>query len=443
MNRFSKTLLLLGLQAQCKADHKTDWQSLHRRDRQWFLSQTESSPWETAYRWLQAFANWGSIGFTPSVLLVILVGALFGVGLMSGLLQFQPQQRINLWWWLLLCVWLPTLWWLFGLWLGRSMNRNSLAGSLSARFLPQQLSAFESPLLGMTSRALAQQFSLGFALGLLGTFIAYLVLTDLAFGWSSTLDLSDQGVQAFTQALSLPWQGLWPAAVPSLELVEHTRFFRIDVPIDDPAAIHGDGAFQWWPFLMMNLLVYVLLPRLLSFVWAQWQLARAQQRLFTQDACIDGWWQRLHQELVRQQASPAPRNRKPDPLKTAVDTDNHAWPELQAIVTSGHWSADQLATQIAKLPNAANRLPLFTERQALDATLLGRVLLLCKGWEPPTSALADLCQQLHAQKIQTFLLPAPLPGMKPQRIAQLYESWRLFMPQLPPGCHLLELHQDV
>ena len=445
MNRFCKSLLLLGLQVQCQADRGRDWQALHRRDRKWFLAQKMTNRWELAHRWLQTFAAWRPIGFTPSAILVLAVGALFGAGLMSGLLQFQPQQRINLWWWLLLSVWLPALWWLIGLWLGRVNRRSGMAHAVVVRFLPNTLGPADTPLLQLTARALSQQVSLGFALGLLGTFVAYLLLTDLAFGWSSTLDVSAQGVHQFTQFLSLPWLPFLSSAVPTLEMVEQTRFFRVETVLVQ----QGNLAGQWWPFLLMNLLTYVLLPRLLSFLWSEWQLVRAQQRLFNQDGCIDGWWQRLHAEQVQQTAAPAPRNRgatlsSSQGADGPTESTHHAWPVLHALITAGYWSDDQVKKQVDMLPPDIQHLPQISEQQALEAASAGEAyLLLCKGWEPPTSALADLCQQLHEQQKVLFLWPAPLPGMKSQRTKQLRESWQLFMPQLPPTCHLLETPKDA
>jgi len=448
MNKLHKTLLLLGLQQQCRADREMDWQSLHRRDREWFLAQGSQNRWQLARHWLGEFAEAPPWHGALSPWTVGLLGLLLGIGLMSGLLQFQPQQRINLWWWLLLTVWLPALWWLLGLWLSRSAATGLWARALLGRLPAHWQKDIDRPLLARTAQAISQQFSLAFALGLVGTFFAYLLLTDLAFGWSSTLDVSAAGVYRLTQALAWPWHALWPEAVPSLQLVEQTRFFRVD----ESAALEGQQLGQWWRFLLMNLLSYVLLPRVLSFAWAEWQLGRAQQRLFTQDACIDGWWQRMHFEQVRQQAAPlaqphvAPtgadsggRTRAPAPQQAA----DH-WPLLHAIVAAGHWPPEQLAASIARLPAPVRALPLLAiEQVSADSRPGQALLLLCKGWEPPTGALLDLCQQMHAQQQQLYLWPVPLAGMKAGRARQLRASWQLFMPQLPASCHLLEPESDA
>jgi len=443
MNKLRKTFLLLSLQEQCRADRQADWLSLHQRDREWFLEQPPQNRWNLAHHWLQAFSEQHHWRMLPSPLLMSFIGVLLGVGLMSGLLEFQSHQRINIWWWLLLGVWLPVLWWLLGLLLGRTAENSIWAKSLISRLSPHTRRDVNTPLLRLTAQAMSQQVSLGFAFGLAVTFFLYLVLSDLAFGWSSTLDITSEAVHQIVQVLSKPWSILWPGAVPSLELVEQSRFFRTE---NTPSAI-AETAGQWWRFLLMNLLCYVVAPRIVSFAWAEWQLSRAQERLFTQDACIDGWWQRLHFEEVRQHASPAPRNQLPPAREIPVSFEHTPntrtaahWPRLDGIVCAGQWPSDTLDSSVDILPPGIRSLPRLASDQLPErASPVQAFLLLCKGWEPPTGSTADLCQKMHELQVKLYLWPAPLPGMRTERVSQLRESWQLFVPQLPPSCHLLDV----
>ena len=47
------------------------------------------------------------------------------------------------------------------------------------------------------------------------TALALVVFTDLAFGWSTTLDLDAASLHRVVEALSTPWRELIPAARPS------------------------------------------------------------------------------------------------------------------------------------------------------------------------------------------------------------------------------------
>jgi hypothetical protein len=212
----------------------------------------------------------------------------------------------------------------------------------------------------------------------------------------------------------------------------------------------GEIQGGWWPFLLMNLLVYVLLPRVLSFAWAEWSLGKALQRLFRQDAYIAGWWQRLSFEDVRQEAQAAPFNpsaglRAPAAREASSPPgwQDEVWPDLDAIVAAGVWGPEQLQPYLDQLPPRLRALPQLATAQLAESAEPASYLLICKGWEPPTEMLADLCDATQAKGQQLFLWPVTLPGLKAQRAEQLLESWRLFVPRLPPNCHLLETRTDA
>jgi hypothetical protein len=436
----------MGLRAQCFLDRAEDWQTLQRRDRAWFLQQTERDRWRLGERWLEEFGTSPRPGILHGPAVVALLGWVLGVALMSGLLEFQPQQRINLFWWLLLVVYVPAFWWLLGLWLGRPGSEGYWSRGLRNRLPGGWRKSLDIPLLRLAARALAQRFALAFAIGMTVSFLLYLVLTDLAFGWSSTLEVTSQAVHQATRLISYPWHALWPEAVPSATLIEQTRFFRVE---GDHAVI-GEIQGGWWPFLLMNLLVYVLLPRVLSFAWAEWSLGKALQRLFRQDAHIAGWWQRLSFEDVRQEAQAAPFNPSAGlraPAARAASSppgrQDEVWPDLDAIVAAGVWSPEQLQPYLDQLPPRLRALPQLATAQLAESAEPASYLLICKGWEPPTEMLADLCDATQAKGQQLFLWPVTLPGLKAQRAEQLLESWRLFVPRLPPNCHLLEPRTDA
>ena len=95
----------------------------------------------------------------------------------------------------------------------------------------------------------SQTVGLGFAAGTILATLGFVVFTDLAFGWSTTLDVEAAPVHRVVAAFAKPWAAIWPAAAPTLDLVETSRYFRVspDVPhvhFIDPVAY---GA--WWPRL--------------------------------------------------------------------------------------------------------------------------------------------------------------------------------------------------
>ena len=124
------------------------------------------------------------------------------------------------------------------------------------------------------------QAGLFFGCGALAATLGFVVFTDLAFGWSTTLDVDPEPVQRFFAALARPWAGIWPEASPSLELVAATRHFRVSAgsgPGVSPPLLYG----AWWPFLAMAIGCYAVLPRLLILPvvgsWLGREAARAMR----------------------------------------------------------------------------------------------------------------------------------------------------------------------
>lgn len=438
MNFLHKVLLLQWMQQQCRVDSRRDWLSLHRREHDWFHARPHSrSRWRLLEEWLHAFGPAVQLPLKHLPLLLALIGFAAGASLMAGLLEIQPLARINLWWWLLFAVALPLFSWLLGLWLGHRPAEQRAGWTLLLSRLPREWHAqLNRPLLTLALNTLVQHFSLWFAFGLLACFGAYLTLTDLSFGWASTLDIDANQVHRLVQWMAWPWHALWPGAVPDLELVGRSRFWH-DQPLGGPAGLAG----QWWRFLLMSLLVYVLLPRLGSYLWLRLRLARALQLLFRQDPCLAGWWQRLHLQLAERESEPPQSS--PGEASATPSHSMHRLPPIQQVLYWDGWQETWLAQARKQLPGSLTQQDWLPAREWRPGTAMGQqVLLLCQAWEPPTGALSDFCQSLRDSGATVYLWPMPLPGMPAERVRQLHRSWELFMPQLPSYCHLLELPRN-
>lgn len=150
---------------------------------------------------------------------------------------------------------------------GRFLARRSLYGGVERWIL------FRSVQLG----------AVAFNVGALLTFFAAVALTDLAFAWSTTLRIGAEGLHRFCEALALPWRAWLPEAVPTVDLIHATQYFRLDAAyVNAPAGTRVQDAAAaggWWPFLLMCVLVYGLLPRLVLVAWASLGMQRALRSL--------------------------------------------------------------------------------------------------------------------------------------------------------------------
>jgi hypothetical protein len=177
-----------------------------------------------------------------------------GIALAVGSLNYAPTGRLNI-------LWLWLLW--AGLPLAGSVV--SLLFLLFGRGQPwlfrwrqHRLHWHPSPRERRRMLLSVQQLWLMAGFGLLLAYLVLLLFTDLAFGWSSTLIDQSEQVRHMIQILAAPWSGWWPSAVPGPEVIEATRYVRIN-----PTAGGTQQAGDWWQFLLASLLIYNLLPRLL------------------------------------------------------------------------------------------------------------------------------------------------------------------------------------
>ncbi len=151
-----------------------------------------------------------------------------------------------------------------------AVNVGNLAASVFNRFAASPQGALKLDWGGARSGPMArlakwqvmffsQLAGLSFSLAATSTALALVVFTDLAFGWSTTLDVATDQAHRLVEWVSWPWRPWAGDAVPSVVLVEESRFFRLDS--GDPVAVTAGRLTGWWPFLLMSLLTYGVLPR--------------------------------------------------------------------------------------------------------------------------------------------------------------------------------------
>ena len=220
------------------------------------------------------------------------IGALAGISLVRGLLLYSGSDPVNVSVFFLLAIFPQALLCLVSAALlavrGRSGLRIPLRPVFELALLrPGRFSAqsgFVRALLlgrGMAARLLAwdcvRALHLGglcAAAGSMGAFLASVAVTDLAFGWQSTLRVGAEGMRVVVSLLALPWSWLPPqwGLVPSLAQIEGSRI----VLKDGIAALTSADLAAWWPFLAMCLLLYALLPRLVLLSLAHLCLRRLE-----------------------------------------------------------------------------------------------------------------------------------------------------------------------
>jgi hypothetical protein len=221
----------------------------------------------------------------------------------------------------------------------------------------------------------SQWMTIGFFAGALGTTLVLVALTDIAFGWSTTLEVDALGVHRAVEAIALPWATWLPSAMPDASLVVESRFYRL-VEEYDRAQVARLG--DWWPFVMMTTLVWGLLPRVLALGVARWRLHAAERALLLDHPGVTALLDRLTAPEVAfltdaefsrvAQESPQHPSSRPLEAEALHISWNHAGNEFDSeSLDVGAWQTDDEQRTLL-------------ERDAAGAH---RIVVFTKSWEPP------------------------------------------------------------
>lgn len=398
--------LLIEFDDQVRRDQTQSSIFLHRRDRKFALASAAAGQATGPRQWLDHLHSL-SPATSPSsssrplgrwralALGFGLTGAVLGVLTMLGLMFYDGGQQINVTVMLafialqLLLAALTTVqsvlgwrpWGRLASWLNARWGREPSRPALN-RLQPSLMAGCAH--LG------------GLMFGLTGglTLLCLVVVQDLAFGWSSTLNAGASAYHHLVELISTPWHSLWPAAVPSADLVRDSRFFRIATASNVVPARWGD----WWPFLAMAWLCYVVIPRAVLLMLAQLQLGIQARRALRQHPGLAALLYRMETPALETGNGGADTADTPD-----LNIHRQVQP-LPASPVRIHWAGADTAMHWPDPPGddgvltlkAGGSATLAADRQVLQQAglrLANRrwptVTVVTQTWQPPTGELAD------------------------------------------------------
>ncbi|MBW6508649.1 MAG: DUF2868 domain-containing protein [Desulfuromonadales bacterium] len=288
----------------------------------------------------------------------------------------------------------------------RRLDLQAASGSL------QQLRQIYGNLLLWPAFILLQLAGSGFNLGVLLTLLAKISFTDIAFGWQSTLPLTDLFLAELVRWIALPWAWLLPAewAYPGLEQIIGSKI----VLIEGYWRLTSAGLTSWWPFLLCGVLIYGLLPRLLLLGWGSYRLRAGLKQLPCDSAAFRQLRRRMLTPLVQteaqQQIPPPAARQQPTPApglrQTALTGSGHL-----LIIPDELWDlcpVDLLAPHLAELDKNSPLIPLrhgaimessgaFLDQvsNTLKAHDLAGIVVLQEAWQPPIREITTLLRHLR------------------------------------------------
>lgn len=263
--------------------------------------------------------------------------------------------------------------------------------------------------------------AIAFNAGALVTALMLVTFTDLAFGWSTTLRVSAAELERAVGLICAPWAAVVPAAVPTTELIESSRFFRLE---RSSATIGSPESYTlWWPFLMMSMIVYGLLPRLFMWILTGQRLRSATRALLLEDPRVVALLDRMGSPTLVTAAAEVEHPRRIDasaaPARATVG-DGHAaaliWADAIGLDEARERARSALAKTIDQPPATAGGGASMAEDVAAMEHLVRLapqlVIVFVRAWEPPLLELMDMLRTLRARLpgVTVIINPVPEPG---------------------------------
>ena len=444
---------LFDLSRQLQLDRDASHSSLRHRDREIGreLSAMQARPVAQLQNWLQRLREdtGGLLGDRVNslhrlgLLVLAAVGVLTGWGTAAVVFLYDGTHPVNVihvvvvfvFVQLLLLLlfalsllpgavtrWLPgmrALQELFGLFspgrLQRLLNRflpqgqRDAAGSLLGKGIAHQ------KLYGSVDRWItvhsSQTFAVFFNLGALASALYLVAFSDLAFSWSTTLQVEAVEAQRWTDVLSAPWATFFADARPSSQLIESTRYFRLQEG-SFPSAVSPVGLGGWWPFLIMCMAVYGLVPRALTWFVARQRFGAALRRSFLNLPGTADVLARLNSELVEtgaegEELRATESESRMGRAETAADLAGQSvvvidWSDSVPDEELGRsWLVKEASLMAASWHAAGGGLAPEQDHETIgtvaERDTASTVVVLVKAWEPPMAELLDFLGELRAR----------------------------------------------
>lgn len=273
-----------------------------------------------------------------------------------------------------------------------------------------------------------QELGAIFTLGAIAAFFVLLGLSHFTFVWGSTFTLSDDLVLRMSELFALPWSGFLPQATVDARIIADSRFHPAITDLGMVSIEHMRG---WWPFLIMAMVSYALVPRLLLWATSKYFYASRMRAAFVGMPGSALVLARMRSPLVSTQGEAnGPQALAPGKTDVAVDSrllllnwsnaltpDDQGQFEALYSVPGSNIVNVGLGSMVQELAGLTTKIEPPVEQ----------LYVAVKSWEPPMADLADFLANLaKIRRCSVFLVPLPGRDINQARL----DDWRRFVRSL-------------
>ena len=357
-------------------------------------------------------------------LLLSVVVFIFGFFSGVGLLSYSGHEPVNVIYFISMVVFLP----LFTMFLTllsmlRVNSSSSLLVHISPAFwmekilylLPQKIEkrlkeVKINPLLSnwiVIKRS--QMIALAFSFGLFLALIGVVATKDIAFAWSTTLSITPEAFYSFLHTIAFPWRDLFPSALPSVELIEQSQYFRLGERLSEGMIENASKLGEWWKFLAFATLFYAILLRFFIYLLSSFGLHRAIQKSFLTLDGVKKLLNNMNEAIISTHANEyeeqfIEKSGVYNQIITHLDT-SYGFVQGWAIPKENlPVIADSMGVIAPKFFEVGGANSLDEDTEIIHQSS-GDVLLYVKSWEPPTMDFIDYLEALTHRVDKVIVCP--------------------------------------
>jgi len=421
----------LNLDRFLKVDHST------KEERRAFLlahPKLEQKPVKALERWLKEYSHLIDQEHSEKVdtylywITFVLVVIAFLFGFFSGvaLLNYSGKEPVNVVYFMVMVIAMPLLTMTLTLFSMLRANRSkSTLIHLSPAYWMERIMSFFSKRIAKEMQEFkmspllanwiiirrSQWIALSFSVGLFVALIVMVATRDIAFAWSTTLDVASEAFHRLLSSIALPWREWLPSAVPSLDLVTQSHYYRLGEKLSRSMVDHAAVLGGWWKFLALATLFYAIFLRIVMAVITNYGYRRALRRSVLALEGADSLLKDMYEPLIQTHAvsETAPLVHAGSKGVPHIDTLAKRY---DAVIG---WALDEDRLKVIA-ESFGTTSPRFVQaggNKSLeeDSELIKRIpegsdlLLVVKAWEPPTMDFIDFLTGLTKKTKKVTLLP--------------------------------------
>ncbi len=352
----------------------------------------------------------------------------FIVGIFSGiaLLHYNGSEPVNVVYFIVMVVFVPLLTMTLALFSMLHANkRKSTLIHITPAYWMEKIIAFFSkekqeqlqsikinPLIANWIVIVRSQWiALSFSLGLIAALLLLITTKDIAFSWSTTLDIDAKTFHNIVNWIALPWKEWLPSAVPSLDLIEQSRYYRLGEHLSEKMIKNAASLGAWWKFLAISTLFYAIILRLLIYFLAKWKYKKALKKSITDIKGVKNLLKEMNEPYLQ-----TSDEKGESYLHEKGNHTEHGIPHLdlkKEYDALFGWAIDEnqlkvlaehLGIKIPVIYETGGKKTLEEDRKEIEKAK-GDVLMVVKAWEPPLMDFLDFLDMLSKKVNRVTVVP--------------------------------------